>query len=341
MVKRKQRNVESAARGPHLVDLNTLPDTSGIPDFPGSRYRGKRGLCTAPKEFGQCDSTDELLTCGDSFIEGLGFDPRQRIEDATAEEEREALGSPWYAAPVPVVVEEQCPFSGALVAYSTDEWEDGTPEPDYQELAANSNKPWTHWNPREIGEAVGYAVVLASHKPDGKRLDYRGAWDRQKALRNDPETIWRYAARLGFDLPVRTDLPLRWNVALKHKLRAEDRRAEWNAREAERVAKANRLGWFMTIVWTILGWFGKRRKLETAQPFPERKVRDKRILPTEGQARGAMKIATRLVWQATNPDKEGGGLDRAQGVRWKRIPEPGWVRARPEGNKRTGRRKRV
>jgi len=325
-----------------LIDLNKIPDTSGIPCFAGSRYTGKAGLCTAPREYGQCDSTDELNTCGDSFLEGLGFDPRQRIEDATAEAEREALGREYYCAPVEVVVEEQCTFSGVLCSYRTGELEDGTPSPDYDALRENSSKPWTYWDPKEIGESVGYAVIIASHKPDGKRLDYRGAWNRQKALRNDPETIWRYAEKLGFDLPVRTDLPLRWNVALKHKLRAEDRRAEWNAREAERVAKANRLGWFMTIVWTILGWFGKRRTLATAQPYPERKVRDKRILPTEGQARGAMKIATRLVWQATNPDKEGGGLDRAQAVRWKRIPEPGWVRARPEGNKRTGkRRKRV
>jgi hypothetical protein len=326
-----------------LINLNLVPDTSGIPCFTGSRYRGKKGLCTAPKEYGQCDSTDELNTCGDSFIEGLGFDPRQRIEDATAEEEREALGREYYCAPVEIVVEEQCPFSGVLCSYGTGEVEDGTPSPDYDALRENTSKPWTFWDPKEIGQAVGYAVVLASHKPDGKRLDYREAWYRQKALRNDPETIWRYAARLGFDLPVRTDLPLAWNVALKHKLRAEDRRAEWNAREASRVAQANRLGWFLALVWTILGWFGKRRKLATAQPYPERKVRDKRILPTEGQARGAMKIATRLVWQATNPDKEGGGLDRAQAVRWKRIPEPGWVRARPEGNKRTGgkRRKRV
>jgi hypothetical protein len=259
MVKRKNA-AKVAQQQAQVINLNIVPDTSGIPHFAGSRYTGKRGddgrpLCTAPVEFGRCDAVFEYLTMGDSFLDSLGFDPRQRVEDATGDEEREALGAAWYAAPVRRWSED---WSGCKAGYPIprlhDEIVDGTPEPDYEMLRELSDKPWTYWDPRELGEAFGRACVAAATDRNG-RLNFKEVWQRVKALRADPEYIARAAERAGIPCPVRRPLPLKDKQVLP---------TVWVARNAG-----------------------------TA----------KRILPTDGQASAACRIAKAIVWQATNAPK--------------------------------------
>ncbi len=243
-----------------LVNLDTLPDTEGTPRTAGSRYTGKRGddgrpLCTADVEFSLTDAVWEWLTMGDSFLDSLGFDPRQRVEDATGDEEREAVGAAWYAAPVQRWSED---WSGCKAGYPIprlhDEIVDGTEAPDYEAFREFSDKPWTHWDPRELGEAFARAIIGRATDRNG-RMNYREVWQRVKALRNDPEFIARAAERAGIPCPVRRPLPLKDKQVLP---------TVWVARNAG-----------------------------TA----------KRILPTDGQAAAACRIAKAIVWQATNAPK--------------------------------------
>ena len=324
-----------------LIDPAGIP-SAGITRVAGynnaSPYRGKclwewsrdsegrlrwvaRPLYTAPEEFGLSDWVAEYEVTGESFLDMLEWNPLPRVEDSQALADYEAARdagelAEYLRAPVPKtelrerVVHLWCPRRLGVYAFTEVDYvdvgegvEDGAVAPDFEILREFSDKPWSFWDPWQVGDAVGAAIVAASTDNRG-RLNFKEAWARADALKNnprrdDPEFVARCAAKAGIPTPERMELPIRPAI---REARLAKRRAAWEAREAQRCALP-KLGWLASLIWTILGWFGKRRAAPTPRPYPGRTPRDRRILPTGPQAAAAMRRVRKAVWLACNQPK--------------------------------------